>query len=109
MNANLNFRPNETKNILFFFSAATPFLNAYFGQGPSSSPILLQNLRCTGSEARLVNCSHSGVGQVGVTCGHDDDAGVRCRPCECVAVHIKKIPLAIFRKVPACILMFTMH
>ena len=57
-----------------------------------------------------MNYSHSGVGQVGVTCGHDDDAGVRCRPCGCVAVHIKKTPLTIiFRKVPACILMFTIH
>ena len=40
--------------------------------------ILLDDLRCTGSESRLIDCSHSGVGNH--NCDHTDDAGVRCVP-----------------------------
>ena len=53
--------------------------NAYFGQGSSTSPILLQRLGCSGTESRLVDCRHSGVGVVSSFCGHGDDAGVTCR------------------------------
>ena len=38
--------------------------------------ILLDNLMCTGSESRLVDCRHSGLGNH--NCDHSDDAGVRC-------------------------------
>ena len=49
------------------------FSNARFGRG--SGAILLDNVACTGSEERLINCpydSHTG------DCFHSEDAGIRC-------------------------------
>ena len=40
--------------------------------------IILDNLQCTGTESRLVNCRHNGLGNH--NCDHSEDAGVRCRP-----------------------------
>ena len=40
--------------------------------------IVLDDLRCTNTETRLVDCPHSGVGVH--NCVHSDDAGVRCLP-----------------------------
>ena len=38
--------------------------------------IVLDNLGCTGTESRLIDCPHSGLGTS--NCGHYKDAGVRC-------------------------------
>ena len=52
--------------------------NAFFGQG--TGPILLDDLRCTGTETRLVDCPSNGIG-ISTHCnGHADDAGVQCQP-----------------------------
>ena len=44
-----------------------------FGRG--TGPVWLRGLRCTGSEANLLQCPHVGVG---VGCNHSRDVGVAC-------------------------------
>ena len=38
--------------------------------------IVLDDLLCTGSESRLIDCPHSGLGNH--NCDHTEDVGVRC-------------------------------
>ncbi|XP_029949275.1 deleted in malignant brain tumors 1 protein-like [Salarias fasciatus] len=47
---------------------------AHFGQG--SGPIWYDNVMCTGSETKLFECRHQGIGSH--NCGHHEDAGVVC-------------------------------
>ena len=47
---------------------------AYFGQG--SGPILLDNVRCTGSESYIWDCSHNRWNDH--DCDHSEDVGVEC-------------------------------
>ena len=65
-------------------AGSTTFFNAHFGRG--TGPILLDDLVCTGSEARLIDCPRSisqGIGTYD-NCpnGHGEDAGVRCVECK---------------------------
>ena len=54
------------------------YANAFFGQG--TGPIFLDDLRCTGTETRLVDCPSNGIGISNHCNGHADDAGVQCQP-----------------------------
>ncbi|XP_067360301.1 uncharacterized protein [Channa argus] len=47
---------------------------AFFGQG--SGPIWLDDVRCTGNESAITECTHSGLGAH--NCNHGEDAGVIC-------------------------------
>ena len=47
---------------------------AFYGQGTGA--IVLDNLQCTGSETRLVDCPHNGLNIH--NCAHSEDAGVQC-------------------------------
>ena len=49
-------------------------VRAYFGRG--SGPIYYDNVGCRGSETRLADCSHRGIGRH--YCSHSEDAGVVC-------------------------------
>ena len=54
--------------------AVTAHQRAHFGQG--AGQILLDDLQCTGREASLLECSHSGINQH--NCVHHEDASVTC-------------------------------
>ncbi len=58
------------------FGGAQPIGGANFGQGPQPAKIWLDNVDCTGSEARLEDCGHRGWGVQ--DCTHGADASVRC-------------------------------
>ena len=59
---------------LGYRGAITAHQSAYFGQG--SGQILLDDLRCSGREATLLECTHSGTNVH--NCGHHEDASVSC-------------------------------
>ena len=53
---------------------ATPLLG---GQVPSGTGrIWLDNIRCSGTENRLIDCNHNALGVH--NCNHNEDAGVAC-------------------------------
>ena len=45
--------------------------------GPGSGTIVLDDVRCTGDEFQLTNCSHRGLGVH--NCDHNEDVGVTCQ------------------------------
>ena len=59
---------------LGYQGAAFAHRSAHFGQG--SGNILLDDLRCTGSETSLLECPHDGINSH--NCGHSEDASVTC-------------------------------
>ena len=62
----------------------TPRTRAFFGAG--TGQILLGNVRCTGTEARLEDCTAFTMHN----CSHREDAGVTCvatRKCLCSGHH----------------------
>ena len=59
---------------IFLFKGATPLTGSSVVDG--TGQIVLDDLRCTGSESRLIDCPHRGLGNH--NCDHSKDAGVRC-------------------------------
>lgn len=59
----------------FSSDGALATVEGHFGRG--TGLILLDNVRCTGSEARLADCPANPVGDH--NCMHREDAGVMCR------------------------------
>ena len=53
-------------------SGATYYTHAYFGAG--AGPIVMDDVRCTTAERRLIDCPF----KLNHNCGHSEDAGVRC-------------------------------
>ena len=80
-------------------TGAIAYSNAYFGRG--TGPILLDDLLCTGREARLIDCPRSTSQGIGTYdfCprGHGEDAGVGCatRKYNKLDTHIYSAELAI--------------
>ena len=58
--------------LLLTFLGAIARSRAYFGQG--TVPILLDDLRCTNTESRLIDCPYTAIDN----CVHSEDAGVTC-------------------------------
>ena len=57
-------------------SGAVAVSSARYGQG--TGQIWLDDVGCTGTEARLSDCRHRGIGIE--NCGHGKDASVICQP-----------------------------
>ena len=47
-----------------------------YSTGPTSSPIYLDDVRCSGSETNILACSHSPLSVH--NCSHNKDVGVAC-------------------------------
>ncbi|XP_061167696.1 deleted in malignant brain tumors 1 protein-like [Saccostrea echinata] len=60
--------------MLGYSGTATAYSSAHFGQG--SGRILMDNVKCTGTEKSLALCPFSGFGHE--NCGHNEDASVIC-------------------------------
>ena len=79
-------------------TAVLALSEALFGEG--RGPILLDEVRCTGTESKLLNCTHNGI--LSHDCDHTEDASVICltqRKLSCVVLSC----VAIF---PACSLCY---
>jgi len=57
---------------VLLFPDAVALLYAHFGQG--SVPIVMDEVGCTGSESRLIDCNYDSRH----SCSHREDASVRC-------------------------------
>lgn len=64
-------------NFIYIALIAGATVHSFSFFGPGTGPIWLDDVQCSGIEARLVNCSSS---QIGVhNCHHSEDAGVTCQ------------------------------
>ena len=61
-----------------FMIGSEALQEAHFGRG--SGPIHLDEVTCSGTEQRLVDCPANPVGDH--NCFHREDAGVHCQPGE---------------------------
>ena len=59
---------------LSIHTGGTALSNAYYGQGTGA--ILMDDVRCVGTETRLWDCTTNGIGVH--NCGHSEDASVQC-------------------------------
>ena len=58
------------------FADAIAYDRAFFGQGSTQMSIFMDNVACTGTESRLIDCTFD---RHTADCSHSEDAGVRCQ------------------------------
>ena len=71
------------------------FDRAAFGEG--TGQIWLDDVRCTGSESRLIDCPANPLGSH--NCGHQEDAGVRCGIPTTTCKLIIKLMVLLYRRI----------
>ena len=65
--------------LMTILSSMSPtVVRAVQGFGGGSGEVLIDNVGCNGSEERLFDCVHNGVGNHNCNEDHDEDAGVIC-------------------------------
>ena len=64
------------KTVCLFYSGSIPVSHSDFGGG--SGAILTYGMTCSGTEEKILNCSHGGLGLVPPSCDHSTDVGVIC-------------------------------
>ncbi|XP_052790020.1 neurotrypsin-like [Mya arenaria] len=60
------------------WAGAVALRNAPYGEGNSTSLILLDDVQCTSADMNIFFCRHNGIGEE--NCDHNEDVGVQCRP-----------------------------
>ena len=63
---------HPTMAVLQLFSGAIAYSRAFYGQG--TVPILLDDVRCTGTENGLIDCPYTAIDN----CVHSEDAAISC-------------------------------
>ena len=58
------------------YTGVVTTLNSSFSSRSSSQRTWLDNVRCTGRESKLIDCSHNGYGNE--NCRHSEDVGIYC-------------------------------
>ncbi|XP_052211949.1 thrombospondin-1-like isoform X2 [Dreissena polymorpha] len=73
-----SFSTNEARVVcrMLGYLSSNPVVFEHTPAGPSSMPILLDNVRCDGTELSLLDCSHNYIGDH--DCHHNEDVGVSC-------------------------------
>ena len=59
-------------NVFFLLTDAIAYSRAFYGQG--TVPVLLDDVRCTGTESRLIDCPRAAT----ENCVHSKDAALSC-------------------------------
>ena len=72
---------------------AVAVTRARFGEGPG--PIFLDEVRCAGTESRLVDCPSNSIGHE--DCSHSEDAGVICTPANLGMLQVILMEVFLFQ------------
>ena len=84
----------ESKYLNIFVAGVTAYSYSYFGRGNGS--IYLSNIGCRGSESRLMDCYHRGIGIH--YCHHYYDAGLRCKRKATILSHTSSLYKSSYRR-----------
>ena len=79
MHMQMTDRRNCIVILWLYIIGSEALIRAAFGEG--TGQIWLDNVLCTGSELRLIDCSANPLGSH--NCRHSEDAGVRCAAPTC--------------------------